>query len=528
MQMGAALGLVAAAASFNCALPCLSAAAAGTAGSIIDSPQATPLPTVSDALPDTAASHAFDGSMHQAVPINLAARGYVEEEYLLRGAARIYDWPAPGELKIVARAHYVTRFLVRRPGDAKRFSGTVIVEPLNPSSDVDLPIMWAESHDYFIEAGDAWVGVTIKPNTVDSLKRFDPRRYRDLSFPVVQPFTKVCRAAEAAYYADIQLPIAPATPSGETGLAWDILSQVGALLRSRQARNPLHALRVERLYMTGQSQTAGYARTYASAIFPLARLPDGRRIYDGFLGSGHMPWQVPLNNCAAPLPAGDSRLITHALGVPDIEISAQSDLATNASTRRPDGDRAPDLFRRYEVAGASHVDAWELASFPAPSDLTRSGVGPNVAPTARCTPAALPISTFPVRYVFDGAWRNLERWAREGIPPPRGRFILMTGAGPSDRRVLVDRLGNALGGVRTPEVDVPTATWKANRAGPGGCKLLGYSIPFEPARLHGLYKTHSHYVHEVTGDVARLSSQQWLTPTDAGDLVHGAQAAQIP
>jgi hypothetical protein len=498
------------------------------AGAALISPQATPLPSVSALVPQSAASHAFDASMHQAVPLELSARGYVEEEYLIRGAARVYDWTAPGELEVIARAHYVTRILVRRPRDRSRFSGTVIVEPFNPSADVDLPIMWAESHDYFIEAGDAWVGVTIKPNTVDALKRFDPVRYRDLSFPDVRPFTRACQAAEAAYFADIQLPIPAPMLTGETGLAWDILSEVGALVRSRAPQNPLHGFPVARVYLTGQSQTAGYMRTYASAISPLARLGNGKPIYDGFLGSGHMAWQVPLNNCAAPLPAGDPRLITHALGVPDIEISAQSDLATNASTRRSDSDVAPDLFRHYEVAGASHVDTWELASFPDAADLTRSGVAASVASTAQCNPAGPPISAFPVRYVFNGAWRNLERWVREGTPPPRAAFVRMRRVDTSDRTIVPDRFGNAIGGVRTPYVDVPTAVWKGNRAGGGGCMLLGYSIPFGPEQLHALYATHSDYVRKVQADIERLQAQRWLTPSDASEIVEEAQAASIP
>jgi len=49
----------------------------------------------------------------------------------------------------------MTRILVRRPLDMSRFSGTVIVEPMNPSEDIDLPIMWAESYEHFMTQGDA-------------------------------------------------------------------------------------------------------------------------------------------------------------------------------------------------------------------------------------------------------------------------------------------------------------------------------------------------------------------------------------
>src|SRR3546814_9906957 len=70
---------------------------------------------------------------------DLAAHGYVEEEYLLSGAAARYAvigaqtpdgrWTLkPGE-----RRPFATRLLVRRPRDLKRFNGTLLVEWLNVS-----------------------------------------------------------------------------------------------------------------------------------------------------------------------------------------------------------------------------------------------------------------------------------------------------------------------------------------------------------------------------------------------------------
>jgi hypothetical protein len=491
-------------------------------------PEETPLPTISTPLPQTSASHAFNAALHQQVPLDLERLRYLEEEYLMSGEARVYDWPALHTLTTRTQAHYVTRILVRRPSDPKRFSGTVIVEPLNPSTNVDLPIMWAESHEYFIEAGDVWVGVTIKPNTVDSLKRFDPSRYGSLTFTTVQPFTAQCKAAEAEYLADIHLNVPPPTPTGETGLAWDILSQLGALLKSGTSRNPLHDLAIRRLYMTGQSQTAGYMRTYANAIASIARLAHGKRIYDAYLGSGHMPWQVPLHNCAAPLAAGDPRLVTLPLGVPIMEFSAQSDILSNASTRRPDSDAAPDLFRRYEVAGGSHVDTWEVRSFPAAEDLVRSGAGAQLNTTAACVPPQPGLSDFPIRFYFNGGWRNLEQWVRSSSAPPRAELIHLNAASTPEQRIAVDDNGNAIGGVRSPELDVPTARWEGTRGGPGGCMLLGYSVAFDAAKLNRLYRNHEAYLAKVTKDVEQLRQQGWLTAKDARAIAATARTAQIP
>ncbi|HMA10771.1 MAG TPA: alpha/beta hydrolase domain-containing protein, partial [Steroidobacteraceae bacterium] len=236
-------------------------------------------------------SHAFLAADHQAVPIDLAAQGYMEEEYLVAGTAGIYDWPDGREPVARAQGPYATRILVRRPRDARRFSGTVIVEGLNPSTPVDLPIMWGHSYRQFIADGHAWVGVTVKPYTIRSLRRFDPVRYGELAMPHPAG-VPVC--AESAINRWSQ----PTTAAEETGLAWDILTQVGALLKSRGAGNPLRRP-AQRLYMTGQSQTAGYARTWASVFARYIQSASGGPLYDGFVYSGSPPWQVPLHQCAA-------------------------------------------------------------------------------------------------------------------------------------------------------------------------------------------------------------------------------------
>ena len=63
-----------------------------------------------------------------------------------------------------------------------------------------------------------------------------------------------------------------------------------------------------------------------------------------------------------------------------------------------------------------------------------------------------------------------------------------------------DRFGNALGGLRTPFVDVPTATFSATDGSAhdtplsGLCPLMGFSTPFRHTTLHALYRSHAAYV----------------------------------
>jgi hypothetical protein len=137
---------------------------------------ATPLPKVSGPIEVTASSYPFGAADHNRVPTDLGKVGYVEEEFFAGGMANVYDWPE-GRGPAVVRtpnAPYTTRVLVRRPISRAKFSGNVIVEMLNPSNLFDLNIGWAISHDQIARSGDVWVGITIKPISIEALKNFDP------------------------------------------------------------------------------------------------------------------------------------------------------------------------------------------------------------------------------------------------------------------------------------------------------------------------------------------------------------------
>lgn len=480
------------------------------------------LPRTVTRLESTTQSHAFLASEHQIRPVDLTEFGYVEEEYLISGDARIFDWPTDSNHRVLARGSYTTRILVRRPQADAGFSGTAIVEALNPSSPVDLPIMWAESYRQFVADGHAWIGVTIKPNTIQSLKRFDATRYATLALP--HPERGPTCAAE-----DINSWSQPTAPKDETGLAWDILSQVGALVKSERSSSPL-AFGATRVYLTGQSQTAGYARTYATVFGRRVTDRNNKPLYDGYLYSGSPPWQVPLYQCAASLTPGDPRLLTGPAGVPVIELFAQGDLGTNVETRRADSDAAPDFFRRYEVAGAAHTDPWEQLSFASEVDMIRATGQPNRSADAECEPKGVEPSDFPIRYVFNSAWRNLDHWVREGVAPPRARVLALKPAGGElfdpEAAFELDEFGNAVGGVRTPYVDVPTARWIGAKTSSFQCMFQGYKYSFDRAKLREIYRSHEEYVAAVEASVVSLEEQRWLTSADAAAILEDAKKSQ--
>lgn len=478
------------------------------------------LPSVRGPIPVTAHSWPFASALHSVTPRDLRVSGYVEEEYFISGQANVYAWPALGRLRSFARGSYTTRILIRRPKDPARFSGTVIVEALNPSLRYDAAIMWMESQDYFIAHGDAYVGVTVKPVAVESLKRFDPQRYAALSFANPLPPALTCPAS--------MLPPAPgglppeSSPRTENGLIWDILSEVGVLVRSRNVRNPLTRFAVSRVYLTGDSQSGAFVLIYANAIQPFARRTDGKPVYDGYLTSSAQSPGVPVNQCAPAAEPGDPRLIMQPRGMPIIKVVNQTDLSS--LNRRPDSDAYPDLYRGYEIAGAAHVHDWVLRWGAAAADVAKTGAAGFLS-DALCKQHGEAGNEFPTQYVLDGAWTNLERWSREGVPPPRAAPLEVRDPHHARATLVLDDFGNALGGVRTPYVDVPLVRYGVHMDGPGICELWGYQVPLAAPILAKLYPTGRDYLQKVTAATRDTVEGRWFTPEDGQRVIQEAAAA---
>jgi len=476
---------------------------------------ATPVPHVTGPLPVSPTSYPFGAADHTLMPQDLRSMGYVEEEFLISGTANVYDWPNLGPATVrVAHAPYTTRVLVRRPKNRSKFSGTVAVEMLNPSNRFDLNIGWALSHSEFVRNGDAWVGITAKPIAVAALKKFDPERYKDLSWANPVPLDDPRNCANVPNDSE---------RTTENGLVWDINSQTAAWLKSRDKTNPLlygvaanapHP--VQHLYAWGFSQIGGFLVTYANAIHPLDVQANGKPLFDGYL-IGTPVLGTPINQCAGPISAEDPLRKVHNTGVPVIRVMTTSDYLLAIAARQPDSDTDSEKFRNYEVAGAAHATPDELYFSAAPSDIVKAS---RQVPPMNCKEG--PRSRFPSSVAFDAAWRALDEWVRKGIPAPHADPIRV-----EDGKPVLDEFGNVTGGVRSPFVDVPTATWFGSSTGTSFCFIAGHEVPFDSARLKHLYPNHKDYERQVAADVTKLSNKRWITRSDSVKLMEEAKRANV-
>ncbi len=487
---------------------------------VVNGPIGAPVttPQITGPIEVTATSYPFGAANHTRIPENLAAIGYVEEEYFVSGLANVYTWPAPGPAVVrTANAPYTTRILVRRPANVAKFSGNVVVEPLNPSNLFDLNLGWGLMHDQLIRNGDVWVGITVKPVSMQTLKTFNPTRYKPLAMDNPLPLSDPANCATVP---------SDSSRSTENGLAWDIYSQVGELLRSTSAKspvyysgkNPQHELK---LYGFGYSQTGGYMYDYINAVAPRAVQQTGRSIYDAYIvavAGGAFAGIYPINQCEAIPAVTDPRLQFSNVGVPIIHVMSQSDYLLGITARRPDSDVPTDAYRQYEMAGAAHATPTELNFSAAPADIIKGG---RAVPPMDCNEG--PRSRFPSAIFFDAMLQNLNQWVRKSIAPPHGSPIVVQNNAP-----VLDRWGNVVGGLRSPFLDVPTSTWYGSSTGASFCFIAGHEVPFSQALLQQIYPSHDAYVDAVKKDTEALVRQRFITSYDGDMLIREAAAADVP
>ncbi len=431
---------------------------------------------------------------------------------------------------------YTTRMIVKRPADHSKFSGSVVIEPLNPSANLDIAAVWDRSLDYFVRRGDIFVGWTSKSVVVDALKAWNPTRYAELNWPY--------------------LPFVPGGNSGVyDGITFDIAAQIGALFKTNGPESPINSYNVKHVIEAGFSQDGSFAFTQADIFHRLERMPSGAPVYDGYVPGGTTgPSNINFGlTPAGALPAGDPRHQMQPRDVPVVQINTETEVALGAAAgpaglayRRPDSDAPGDRYRLWEVPGASHVSN----DFGAPvitlqlDQAEISKIAVSDLPPLGCThqqyvhgpikgiPGVVDPNTYPFAYVANAAFADLMQWIDFSVPPPRVDRIELTSTTPV--QIARDDFGNALGGVRAPFLDVPTATYVPTdtvahtTALSGFCVLYGYNEPFGSATLQGLYPIHLEYVGRVAAEAAKLVvTRLWLEP-DAIAVVERAFRADVP
>ncbi len=120
-----------------------------------------------------------------------------------------------------------------------------------------------------------------------------------------------------------------------------------------------------------------------------------------------------------------------------------------------------------------------------------------------------------------GAYHNLTLWARKGIKPPRALGIKLD----AKLEIVRDANDNAMGGVRSPYIDVPVASHTGYLSAGGFGGVTGAKRSFTPEKLKLLYPSPSDYTAKFGAATDRLLAGRWITPEDAEAM---KAAAKLP
>ncbi len=91
-----------------------------------------------------------------------------------------------------------------------------------------------------------------------------------------------------------------------------------------------------------------------------------------------------------------------------------------------------------------------------------------------------------------------------------------------------DPFGNVLGGIRTPQVDVPIATLSGlGQSGGGFCALFGTTTPFDAATLATLYPSHTGYVAAIADAARKAVHAGVVLKADRPAIIQATMASTI-
>jgi hypothetical protein len=233
--------------------------------------------------------------------------------------------------------------------------------------------------------------------------------------------------------------------------------------------------------------------------------------FDGFLVHSRGAGAAPLSGAG-----GDPAAVTVGVRIradnrtPVLILESEGDIVAPLSfglARQPDSD----WLRLWETAGTAHADADTLG-----------------AEQARSLDVDWRINEGPHRFIAQAALHALHRWVGEGTPPPQAARLELASQQPLV--IARDQYGIALGGVRTPPVDVPVVTLSGQgppgAAGPGW--LVGSTTPLDDATLLQLYGDKSGYLSAFTRSLDAAIRDGFLLLADRAELLAETTAFPFP
>lgn len=201
--------------------------------------------------------------------------------------------------------------------------------------------------------------------------------------------------------------------------------------------------------------------------------------------------------------------------VPLIQLVSDGDVSDDQSRGpamvgrpyiRPDSDSPGDRFRLYELAGTGHMGT-RYAPHSNPENW-KAILGET---------SGVIMNSLPHDEQFSMGVHHLVQWVAKGVVPPRAPRLELA---PDGRYIAKDAHGNSLGGIRSPQMDVPRATYHPNPVNPDGTPrrgVVGIDKPFPAEKMKQIYGSPAEYGRRLNARLDELIAQGWLLADDSAD-----------
>jgi len=435
-------------------------------------------PQPSDAVNDPEIEGPTSGGIRTGQPYGTTMvplpDGWVEEEFFIGDTARTWTTETQTETE------YKTRILVRRPTDPSEFNGTVILDWNNVTIPADRDVAWNPLIDVVPERGYVYVAVAAQRLGVEvsplALKQWDPVRYATLHHP------------------------------GDD-YSFDIFAQAGEAVLDDQVLGDLVPC-IERRIAMGASQSGGRLKTYINEV------QEDTGVYDGF----------------SPQISGSDDVRRDLVPIVWVNSMAESD---------DEGVPADsELFRLWEIAGAAHTSnnssSYQDQQWIYNHSNGNAGEWDKEAAASWGYLAApgdcLSRNWYQAGLIWSSALVALDDWLRTGeAPEPMPRIER------DEDGVVWDEFGMMKGGLRTPIIDVPIASYYAGVTMPpttdpcgvvgGAAALVGTTRVFTGEQLADLYDSGADFEAQFNDSIDSALANGFILEADAERLRERAEDA---
>ncbi|MDO9712741.1 alpha/beta hydrolase domain-containing protein [Paracraurococcus lichenis] len=344
------------------------------------------------------------------------------------------------------------------------------------------------------------------------------------------------------------------------GVGFAIIRDAGDFLAHAAADatgtpNPL-AGRISRALASGKSQDGRFLKTFLLHGFNQA---EGRRVFDGMhvfvSGAGLLPILRSGTGPGSSADGAPSFAQPEFPGVHDGPLTI-GEIVAKAEAR---GEVPPKMLLintqvdYYSIrASLGRTGARGTADLPLPANVRMYDVaGAAHATVPRAEGCSLPPGRLDWAPVARATLLHLDRWVTGNVAPPPTTLMPLEPA-PEDPTVLQapkalpeavvqvprrDADGNAVGGIRLPDIAVPLGVHGAQNQPPSfSCSLVGTYLAFPqgrapgspgPASLAERYRDNADYVNRIRTAAAAAVQEGFLLPEDAAVIVNDAAASPI-